>query len=795
MGAKTSAMDLFLLTCLFSFAASATTSPAARGPYTVETFQVEWRDEARHRTIAAKIYAPKDAPRPSPVIIFSHGLGNSSAGYSYLGEQWASHGYVSIHPDHPGADIEVTKHGLWHLYRAGFSRTFWTTIPQDDHFVIDQVVRGNLPEALRGRVDTTRIGVAGHSIGAYGALAIGGMQVVFPGGRSENFRDERVRAAIAMSMSEEMRPSAYKSVAIPMLHMTGTHDSSILYGTSPADRLVPFESIPRDDQFLINLKGANHSIFSDEESPDNRAMHDVIRASTTLFWDAYLRDDAAALASLKGIAEPRLRIGTVTVNAGSLFSNKESERGGFYRGANFLHTQTPEPLLRSFLLFREGEPFDETRLRESERNLRALDFVKSATIAESAPHDGVVDVTVTTEDEFTTDATVDFSNDGGRSLYDFDVTQKDIFGTGAEADFRVANGRERRTHSLELLDPAALGAYTNGDLLLAKSSDGSEEKLAFERPLYSYTTPYTFTASFDHLKQDSRIYELGAVASLFGQRHRELTGSYGRVLAASPDYAIRFITGVDFLSDTFQPRLGITPADRDFKFIESGIDSQQFDFIKLDHVDLGMREQDFNLGMHVSVIAGVTPSNVIRFRSDNSYGHAFGKTAFVLTRLTATTREHAANRNAILSSDTRVVDRWQTALPQTSVAHFRLDYGSDLDREVQFFADGQNGLRAYPNFAFTGTRRVVFNAEHRIFLGREWLQLFEPGAAVFVDSGTATSDRQLLRNWKTDAGFGLRLAIPRYESTMLRFDVAYAFKDSPLSKRGLVFSFATTQAF
>ncbi len=761
----------------------------------VETYEVTWHDEVRHRTIAAKIYAPKDLQSLAPIIIFSHGLGNSREGYSYLGEQWASHGFVSIHPEHVGADIEVTKHGLWHLYRAGFDRTDWETLPRDDSFVIDQVVQGNLPEPLRGHVDTTRSGVAGHSIGAYAALAIGGMRVVFPGGRSESYRDERVRAAIAMSMSEEMPRDAYTSVAIPMLHLTGTHDSSILYGTTPADRRVPFESIPRDDQFLISIKGANHSTFSDDENPGNRAMHDIIRESTTLFWNAYLRGDADSLATLKAMSKQKLRVGKVTVNAGSLFSKTESERGGFYRGANILHSQTPVPLLRGFLLFREGEPFDETRIRESERNLRTLDFLKSATIAESAPHDGVVDVTVTTEDEFTTDANVDFSNDGGRSLYDLDVTQKDIFGTGAEADVRVANARERRTRSLELLHPALLGAYTNGDLLLAKSSDGSEEKLAIERPLYSYTTPYTFAASFDHLKQDSRVYELGTVASLFGERHRELTASYGGVLASTSDFAVRLLGGVDFLSDEFTPRLGIAPDDRNFKFFESGIDSQQFDFIKLDHVDLGMREQDFNLGMHVSAFAGVTPSHVVRFRSDSSYGHAFGAHAFVLTRLTATTREHAANRNTIVSSDTRFVDRWQTGFPATSVARFRVDYGSGVDRDVQFFADGQNGLRAYPNFAFSGTRRVVFNAEQRVFLGRELLQLFDPGAAVFVDSGTAASDRRLLRNWKTDAGFGLRLGVARFESTMLRFDVAWAFNDSPLGKRGLVFSFATSQAF
>ncbi|HEY2323788.1 MAG TPA: hypothetical protein VGJ82_13105, partial [Thermoanaerobaculia bacterium] len=245
---------------------------------------------------------------------------------------------------------------------------------------------------------------------------------------------------------------------------------------------------------------------------------------------------------------------------------------------------------------------------------------------------------VTTEDEFTTDANVDFSNDGGRSLYDFDVTQKDLGGTGAEADVRIANGRERRTRSLELLHPGLFGAYTNGDLLLAKSSDGGEQRLAVERPLFSYTTPYTFSASFDHLTQDARVYEHGAVASLFRQRHRELAASYGDVLAGTTDFTIRLVAGADFLTDSFQPRSGLAPDDRNFKFFESGIDSQQFDFIKFDHVDLGLREQDFNLGMHVSLFAGVTPSHVVRFRSDNSYGHAFGDGAFVLTRLIATTR-------------------------------------------------------------------------------------------------------------------------------------------------------------
>ncbi len=498
-----------------------------------------------------------------------------------------------------------------------------------------------------------------------------------------------------------------------------------------------------------------------------------------------------------------LRVGKITVNAGALFDREESTGSRFYRAAELLHTETPEPLLRSFLLFREGQPFDEALLRESERNLRALDFLTSASVTAGPPHNGVVDVTVTTEDAFTTDVNADFSNDGGRSLYDLDVTQKDILGTGAEAHIRMANGRERRTRSLELLDPALFTAYWNGDVLLASSSDGNEEKLSIERPLFSYRSRYTFGGSVDHLLQNGRVYESGAVTSLFRQEHRQATVSYGQVVSATARSSTRLVVGADLLDDAFGTVQGLAPLARRFRFVEAGFDSLSFDFIKLDHVDLGLREEDFNVGLHTSFYAAVSPAHTngsrpaFRFRSDNSYGRTFASHAFVLTRLSATTRARAANRNAIISSDTRVVDRLATRYPQTFVARARVDYGSDVDRDLQFFADGQNGLRAYPNFAFSGTRRVVFNAEERIFLGHEWLHMFEPGAAVFVDSGEAVLAGQPLtfRELKTDAGAGLRLGIARYESAMLRFDIAYAFNASPISRRGVVFSFATSQTF
>lgn len=258
---------------------------AAAGAYDVKVWHDEWFDGARNRRIPLTIYEPVGAPRPLPVVIFSHGLANGRDGYTYLGRQWASHGFVSVHPEHVGASHEVERKGLIALYRAGNDHRYWEMYPDDLRFIIDHLASS----PLHNRVDTMRVVVAGHSLGAYAALAEAGLDV---GGRS--FRDPRVVAGIPISMSENFPRSAYRSIDIPLLHITGTHDSSIFYCTLPRARRVPFENISAPEEFLLTIRGANHSTPSNDESPADARAHDLIRASTTAFLDAYLRHDNAA---------------------------------------------------------------------------------------------------------------------------------------------------------------------------------------------------------------------------------------------------------------------------------------------------------------------------------------------------------------------------------------------------------------------------------------------------------------------------------------------------------------------
>ncbi|HXH37855.1 MAG TPA: hypothetical protein VNN08_04470 [Thermoanaerobaculia bacterium] len=501
-------------------------------------------------------------------------------------------------------------------------------------------------------------------------------------------------------------------------------------------------------------------------------------------------------------ADPPLRIGRITIQAQPVFDAAEVTRGGFYRALNLLHVQTPAALVKRFLLFREGDPYDPATLAETERNLRHLDFLKSASVTASPPHDGAVDVKVTTEDEWTTDINGDFSNSGGIATYAFDVTQKDLFGTGSELELHGDHGTERNTSAIEFLHPALFGPYWNLDTLYSKNSDGNEEKLALDRPLFSYTTPWAASFLFDHLLRNERIFEQGEIAARFRQEHRELGLSRLRVLHADPNGSSGFAGGIDLLDDSFSHvegrPLDLIPADRHFRFLDAGYESTGYRFVKLDYVDRDLLEQDFNLGGFTSVHAAVSPRSsgnaplTWRLRASRGMGYAFSDHAFVIGQISASTRG-PHDRNSIVSLDVRSVTRFQTSYPQAFVTRARLDLGWQLDRDVQFLADGQNGLRAYPDFAFEGSRRLILNAEHRLFLGRELLQLFGPSIAVFADSGQAVDGP--FRGMKSDAGAGLRIGIARYDSALIRIDWSYAFNASPLSRRGGVWSISTSQAF
>ncbi|MFO0876412.1 MAG: hypothetical protein U0840_03485 [Gemmataceae bacterium] len=284
------------------------------GPYPVETLLLDWKDGKRDRVVPVKVYLPRKLAGPMPVVLFSHGLGGSREGYGYLGKHWASHGYVCVHLQHVGSDESVWKgkaNAMEEMRKAAKVPSNAVARPLDVRFVLDQLTKAN-DEAgpLRGKLDLEKVGLAGHSFGAFTTLASAGQGFVTPLGKTLTLTEPRLKAAIAMSPNAPARRSDLKKVfapiKIPIFHMTGTKDDGVtITETKPIDRRIPFDHIAAGDQYLLIFQDGDHMVFSGrgQTGAGKREKDPVFQAlilqGSTAFWDAYLRGDARAKEWLK----------------------------------------------------------------------------------------------------------------------------------------------------------------------------------------------------------------------------------------------------------------------------------------------------------------------------------------------------------------------------------------------------------------------------------------------------------------------------------------------------------------
>lgn len=273
-----------------------------------------WRDDARDRDINVKLYEP-DTDSPAPIVIFSHGLGGSVEAAPYIGKQLASHGFLTIHIQHPGSDREVWRGRtgrravLSALGQAARNPENIINRYEDIPFVLDQIEARVASGELNG--DPMRMGIAGHSFGAHTVLAATGRRYRGLNG-SGSFKDERLLAGLPLSPpspGERVQPDdydfVYGDIDRPLLHITGTKDANPLDSSdAPINRTIPFAEIDGAPQYLIIFDGADHAVFGGADRRRAKDWYPEVQARTseaaTAFFSAYLNGDADARAWLDG---------------------------------------------------------------------------------------------------------------------------------------------------------------------------------------------------------------------------------------------------------------------------------------------------------------------------------------------------------------------------------------------------------------------------------------------------------------------------------------------------------------
>lgn len=298
----------------------------------------------RFTEAAEDVPATGDAP---PLVVWTPGLGANCDDYRFLFEAWARAGIATLSITHPGTDESVWegKARPWPAMQAAIAdQQHWIDRPRDVRAALDAL----RADPCSGRVNWQRIGIAGHSYGAFTTQVLAGVKFAvdldravaaeldfervdahasldandLAGQRAAavpadapdaahaallDLSDPRFRAYVAMSSqgpgSFGLRPDSWDAVRLPGLHLTGTRDLGPLYKTIDG-RLQSFARVDHAPQWLAILRGANHFAFGDMDGPvtgghqrDPR-HHAWIVALTTLFWRTQLQDDRAALEQL-----------------------------------------------------------------------------------------------------------------------------------------------------------------------------------------------------------------------------------------------------------------------------------------------------------------------------------------------------------------------------------------------------------------------------------------------------------------------------------------------------------------
>jgi predicted dienelactone hydrolase len=273
------------------------------------------------RRVPIKVHAPTTGG-PYPVVVVSHGAGGDWDTHFAQAAELAAGGYVVLCLEHVGSNRQRMSQGsraMKNILAMTRDADEVLTRPKDVSFAIDRATEWNATDAkLKGRLDLSRIGVMGHSFGAFTTMVVCGMRpavdwltpTVAPGkGVGPDLRDQRVKCGVALSPQGVGEPfflqESYASLAVPLLGISGTKDDQQA-GQPASVRKDAFALWPQGQHIFVWLANARHSDFTSAgshggslPSPTRGDVQPVTRIATRAFFDLHLKSDASAAERLR----------------------------------------------------------------------------------------------------------------------------------------------------------------------------------------------------------------------------------------------------------------------------------------------------------------------------------------------------------------------------------------------------------------------------------------------------------------------------------------------------------------
>lgn len=238
--------------------------PFAAGPHQVAVRTAEATDQSRGRLFPIEIWSPMESG-VRPLIVFSHFSGGHRRTATYLCTHLASHGYVVAAMDHSEVVAPELARGADETaeQRAARINAIIASRVPDVRFLLDHLLGGGAGI----EIDSSRIGLVGHSFGGWTVLAVPEV-------------DSRVRAVVALAPGGSSNP---KPGILPLkLTFAWGRDVPTLYLAAENDVPIPlagvyelFDRTPLSKRMFI-LRRADHQHFIDNVEE----AHEAVRAAS-----------------------------------------------------------------------------------------------------------------------------------------------------------------------------------------------------------------------------------------------------------------------------------------------------------------------------------------------------------------------------------------------------------------------------------------------------------------------------------------------------------------------------------
>jgi pimeloyl-ACP methyl ester carboxylesterase len=220
-----------------------------------------------------------------PVIIFSHGFHGCATQSRFLMRAFESAGYIIFAPNHRDATCNGGKAKWIESPEVPFRKArMWNETSFDDR--ADDIRR--LIEAIRTddrfrqRVDWSRLGLAGHSLGGYTVLALGG---AWPGWKLSN-----VKAVLALSPYTQpfLVHNTLAGLSAPVMYQGGTWD----YGVTPAlHKSMGAYDRSSEPKYYVEFDRMGHFAWTDF---GRRKARKAIVAYSLTFMNYYVKGEPPA---------------------------------------------------------------------------------------------------------------------------------------------------------------------------------------------------------------------------------------------------------------------------------------------------------------------------------------------------------------------------------------------------------------------------------------------------------------------------------------------------------------------